>query len=379
MTKLPKIFTLRHPPFEYRHSGLYCPELMIDLTETESELVAQLFDVLDDAIDSLPEIDESYANKTKIQKLLYFAIDEFEIPVTHSWYLAGAVVPDRSIGPDALQTVDGPEGPSSPSVPEIDSDVDSADLGTVDPILFTESSNLEPDSEPSSGLSTYVSRSDLLTFYRQEIPNLWHERTMRFLQNFYQETAPEEYRLLYIESTHLRTHLADLADAIDSVIAGESPKRSISSIRESIELSISDLHYYIGRHDNLSQTFDVVVEGTNIIEDAVMRLDQHEPTNLTSEHRTAIERLQDFFYYYVWKYPCLLISADTASGPQADDLRAEQLAIFESFDDRVLEERATVATGLASVDLLPGPNDYEPIDDDVLSERLRNLSTQYLK
>ncbi|TKX59691.1 hypothetical protein EXE48_14365 [Halorubrum sp. ASP1] len=352
---------------------------MIDLTETESELVDQLLDVLGEAIDSLPEIDKSYANKTKIQKLLFFAIDEFEIPVTHSWYLAGAVVPDRSIGPNALQTADGPTGPSSPSVPETDSEDVIESVSTVDPILFTDSSGEKFDSEPSSDLEAYVSRSDLLSFYRQEIPDLWHQQTMRFLQNFYQETAPDEYRLLYIESTHLRTHLADLVDAIDAIIEGSTPERSIASIRESIELSISDLHYYIGRHDDLSQTLDVVVEGTDLIEDAVMRLDQHSTADLTPEHRSAIERLQDFFYYYVWKYPCLLISIDTASGTQADDLRAEQLAAFEDFDDRVLDERSTIAADLASVDLLPAPGDYEPIDDSVLSERLCDLSTQYLE
>lgn len=352
---------------------------MIDLTETESELVAQLLDVLEDAIDSLPGIDESYANKTKIQKLLYFAIDEFEIPVTHSWYLAGAVVPDRSIGPSALQTAGGSAAPSSPSLPEAESEGSSDNLGTIDPILFTDPSGLESDPGPATDLSAYVSRSDLLTFYRQVIPDLWHERTMRFLQNFYQETAPEEYRLLYIESTHLRTHLTDLVDAIDSHIEGEAQKRSIESIRESIELSISDLHYEITRHDQLSQTLDVVVDGTHLIEDAVMQLDQHSTTTLTPEHRTAIERLQDFFYYYVWKYPCLLISSHTASGPLADDLRAEQLSVFEKFDDRVIEEQTTVAADLAAVDLLPGPNDYEPIGDSVLSESVRSLSAQYLE
>jgi len=352
---------------------------MIDLTETESELVDQLLDVLEEAIDSLPEIDESYANKTKIQKLLYFAIDEFEISVTHSWYLAGAVVPDRSIGPDALQTADGPTGPSGPSAPETDSADAIEDVDTVDPILFTDSSGEEFDSEPSSDLEAYVSRSDLLSFYRQEIPDLWHQRTMRFLQNFYQETAPDEYRLLYIESTHLRTHLADLVDAIDAIIDGGTPERSVASIRESIGLSISDLHYYIGRHDDLSQTLDVVLEGTNLIEDAVMRLDQHSTADLTPEHRSTIEQLQDFFYYYVWKYPCLLISSNTASGSQAEELRTEQLAAFEEFDHRVLDERNTIAAELASVDLLPEPGDYELIDDSVLSERLSGLSTQYLE
>jgi len=352
---------------------------MINLTETELELVGQLLDVLEEATDSLPEINESYANKTKIQKLLYFAIDEFEIPITHSWYLAGAVVPDRTIGPNALQTTDGPTGPNGPSAPETDSEDAIENVSPVDPILFTDSAGSESNLGPSPDLETYVSRSDLLPFYRQEITNLWHERTMRFLQNFYQETAPDEYRLLYIESTHLRTHLADLVNAVDAITEGGTPEQSIASIRKSIELSISDLHYYIARHDDLSQTLDVVVEGTDLIEDAVMRLDQHPTADLTPEHRSAIEHLQDFFYYYVWKYPCLLISVDTASGSQADDLRAEQLAAFEEFDDRVLDERSTIAADLASIDLLPGPNDYEPIDDSVLSERLSDLSMQYLE
>ncbi|WP_211313509.1 hypothetical protein [Halarchaeum salinum] len=351
---------------------------MVHLTKSESDLVEQLLDDLATAIDDVPDVDPAYANKTKIQKLLYFAIDEFDLPVTYSWYLAGAVVPDRSIGPSSVPGIDvATDSPPGPTISEVDDEVGSPseDPSTIDPILFNDTTG----SSSPTNLRAYVSRDDLLAFYRRVLPDVWHEETMRFLQNFYQETAPERYRLLYIESTHIRTHLSDLATAIECHLEAETPTRSIAETRRALELSISDFHYYLRSDKELRETFNAVVDGTDLIEDALMMLAKRPTADYTASHLDAVRRLQDFFFYYVWKYPCLRISQTTATGPHADELRTEHATEFETFHNVLHDERGALASTLADAGLRPGPNDYPPVDDQQLAERLSNLSAEYLE
>jgi hypothetical protein len=353
---------------------------MVQLTDTEAALVDQLLEAVETVLAELPDVDPEYANKTKLQKLLYLAIDEFDIPITYSWYLAGAVVPDRSIGPDTVTSApSGPTGPDDPSPAAKPSTAnETPEAPSVDPVLFTDNPGDAPD-DSSADLTTYVSIEELHAFYQREIPDVWHQQTMRFLQNFYQEMAPTDYRLLYIESTHLRANFSELIDAVESHVSGDEPSRSISTIRESIELSISDLHYHLRRADRLAQTFGVVVAGTDLIEDVLLRVDQLPRDKLIERHVSLLEDLQDFYYFFVWKYPCLLVSQDTATGPCGDALRTEREHEFESFDDRVQDRQQELAAALNSAGLLPGPDDYQPVTDQESAQRLSDLSSQYLE
>lgn len=358
---------------------------MVTLTEHESELIDQLLAVLEESIEELPSVNLEFANKVKVQKLLFFAIDEYDLPVTYSWYLAGAVVPNREIGPQSLQGPQneptGPTGPSLSSQAIDDSSTDSSDSSDsaeIDPIMFSQT---EPQqSEPQSyDLTEYVSHDELDRFFRQKVPEVWQDKTMRFLQNFYQAKAPEQYRLLYIESTHIRTHLQELRDVLEQYVDGETTDADIGAIRESIELSISDLHYYLRQNEGLKETFEIVVEGTDLIEDAMMCLDNMEPSAYTQKHVTAVESLKEFFFYYVWKYPCLMISQITATGPQAEALRQRRRQTYETFDENILEERSKLSDELSSLNLVPSYDDYQDIDDNQLAETLNDLSTEYLE
>ena len=361
------------------------PYSMVTLTEHESELIDQLLAVLEESIEELPSVDLEFANKVKVQKLLFVAIDEYDIPVTYSWYLAGAVVPNRDIGPQSLQSPQsepsGPTGPSLPSQSVDGSSVDSADSNgrkEIDPILFNQTDSQQSETPPRD-LTEYVSHDELYRFFRQKVPEVWQDKTMRFLQNFYQAKAPEQYRLLYIESTHIRTHLQELHDVLGQYVDGETPDTDIGAIRDSIELSISDLHYYLRQNEGLKETFEIVVEGTDLIEDAIMCLDNMEPSAYTQKHVTAVESLKEFFFYYIWKYPCLLISQITATGPQAEALRQRRRQTYETFDENVLEERSKLSDELSSLNLVPSYDDYQDIDNKQLAETLNDLSTEYLE
>ena len=112
---------------------------MVHLTETESELVQQLLSAISETIHEAPDIDAAYSNKTKVQKLLYFAIDEFDLPITYSWYLAGAVIPDRSIGSTSMigpqSSISAPSGPTIPGAKD-EQDVVDEDTQSIDQQLY---------------------------------------------------------------------------------------------------------------------------------------------------------------------------------------------------------------------------------------------------
>ena len=361
-------------------------ETMVQLTRSESALVEDVMECIRDAIEQSPEMDLKYANKTKIQKLVYYAIDEFDLPITYSWYLAGAVVPDSSIGPDMLSESapgldTGPEMSTRHPSTEVETNEAESDSSedTVDPVLFgTGTTEPAGPTDDLGSLSDYVSREELIAYYRSVAPTIWHEETMRFLQNFYQEKSPEQYRLLYIESTHLRTHLAEVAETIKSHLEDESPVRSLPQTRKSIELSVSDFHYYLRQTDNLRETFQKVVRGTDLLEEAIIGLESIHEEDLRSEHLDCVEMLQDFFFYNIWKDPCLRISAETATGPQAAQLRTDQIERYEAFDQVLDDSYTELAATLDEAGILPDHEMTHTVDDDALAETLTDLSSEYL-
>jgi hypothetical protein len=384
---------------------------MVHLTPAERVYIDDLLACLAAAIDRRGDVPPEYANKTKLQKLLYLAIEEFNLPLTYSWYLAGSVIPNDPATTETLAAAGFNISPTGPSIDETQDDTfdpdasitagdrfedETTDTGfpkhpdrdrdgpSIDPVLFIDSPSsgtFEDDDPPSeiSLLDHVDSREDVIDFYVEILPTVWHQTTMRFLQNFYRDHAPDKYRSLYLTSIHLRTHLLDAEDAVHACVEGEQPTRSLADIANSIRMEVSDLHYYLRANDELADTLDAVVEGTTIIEDVFMLLEQAEPEELTHTHKEAIETLQDFFYYHVWRYPCLIISRETATGPRAEKLGAERNERLESFERELKEQCKEVRATLAEVELVPQFDDFPPVSDDDITEKLSTLSKEYFQ
>jgi hypothetical protein len=378
---------------------------MVQLSTEELALVDDLLECIAEAMDRLENVDPEYASKTKLQKLLYLAIDEFNLPVTYSWYLAGAVVPDDAVTPSDLQSafsdLPTPDEPTTPSpraestvseaaepvtedtteiadnieIPKIEPDYVEED--PLDPVLFSGDSNR--DTEPN-GLPTELAdrRVDVIDFYESKIPEVWSQNTMQFLQNFYLEHAPPAYRDLYVQSTHLRTRLREAEVTIESHLENEQPTRSIADIAEAASLDISDLHCTIRSSESLSATLDGFVSGTNLIEDGLMMLAKHEPESLTPAHQAAAKSMQEFYYYYVWRYPCLVISQETARGPSAESLRETHQVRLAGFEEELEREIDRFERELAKSGLKPDYTDYD-MPDDELTETIVSLSDHYLE
>ena len=371
---------------------------MIRLSTTEATLVDELLDCIAEALDRAEGVSPAYANKTKLQKLLYFAIEEYDLPITYSWYLAGAIVPDTTISPSSLPSPDAPASPSSPGVAANDtvddwddvpdeSAVDTEDAvddtaaesqpPAVDPIMFSTDVGPQTDDDVTSVFEV-VSRPTLVDFYTNVVPDVWSQNTMRFLQNFYHEAAPPVYRSLYIESTHLRTHLTEIIDTVDARRAGEEPVQSVAELEPQLGRTISDLHYYLRGTDELRETLPIVTRGTDLIEDAVATLVALDPSEYTDAHVSALEQLKEFFYYHVWRYPCLRISARTATGPSADELDRDHRELYERFPEQFEDAYAESATAVQAAGLYPDPLAAGRDLDDDIARKLTDLSTEYL-
>lgn len=395
---------------------------MVQLTTEERAAIDDLLECIAEAMSRLDEVDPAYANKTKLQKLLYLAIDEFDFRITYSWYLAGAIVPADTISPDGLRsafdTLPGPETPSPSDQSEADIDAEISEVvdsraasphpttespeelvgaddvdapqtpesgseeetdSPIDPILF--SSVASPDTGPESPSPMAIPgdrRDEVIDFYETLLPEVWKQNTMRFLQNFYLEYAPEPYRDLYVQSTHLRTRLNDIETVVESHIDGEQPQQSIADLVKEAGLDISDLHCSLRSSETLSATFDSFVRGTDLIEDGLMMLAQRNPEELTHDHLAATRAVQEFFYYYVWRYPCLLISKETATGPSAGALREERQHRFETFEAELDKKAEQFEHELADVGLLPDYTDYQ-VQGDEVDENISSLAGHYLK
>lgn len=383
---------------------------MVQLTAAEQSTVDNLLECIGSAIQQLDTVDPAYANKTKLQKLLYLATDEFDLPITYSWYLAGAVVPDDPATPADLQsTIDDLPRPDAPSVSSAEDavfndimtdasmstapDVGETEPDTIginkepdepalspdeetdvlDPILFTEVSETNEEIEPLDGRC-----DDIIDFYISKIPGVWRQNTMRFLQNFYFKHAPGEFRELYVQSTHLRTRLRDVEKTVDAHVNGAEPDQKLSNLTVELGRDISDLHCSIRESEELEGTFEAVVRGTDAIEDGLMMLADRSSDDLQQVHLDVVDTMQEFFYYWVWRYPCLIISRETAAGPCADALREARRNQLKTFEQELFDRTAEFEEELATSDLLPGPDDYQTVGDEV-DDAITSLADQYFK
>lgn len=372
---------------------------MVQLSPKEQTLVEDLLACVAEAMRRRDDINPTYASKTKLQKLLYLAIDEFDLPLTYSWYLAGAIVPGDGATPAGLQSsFDDVAGPSEPSLStdepgttsnaatSTDASDEFSDFlnsvtpreedDSIDPVLFSPATDGKPD--PSTPAEIDDRRADIVDFYEGKLPDVWYQNTMRFLQNFYLEHAPAPYRDLYVQSTHLRTRLRDVENTVMAHLDGDEPTQSLADLNDAIGLDISDLHCTIRSTESLSETFDGFVRGTGLIEDGLLMLTKRSPDELDQEHLAAVKSMQDFFYYYVWRYPCLIISRDTATGPSAESLRAKRVERLAEFEDELRREADRFEEELAEAGLKPEYADYPSPDSDV-TETITSLSDHYLE
>lgn len=293
--------------------------------------------------DVLEQGDRREITDVEEEKLTHFAIRDLDLQLTYSWYLAGAHTVAQ-VNPDTR----------SPWQP-----------GRAFGNLQTEDTNY---TEKIRELRAYFRSKEFIPGYT--LRNVWFTDRFDFLRDYYRELAPEKYRDLYIHSLDLREWLWDLQKILNKESKnttlgdfgdGEPAPLLDPSTEEKIRYSVSDFHMDIAGIEELNPTKKEVTKGTGVIERILSKLTRLETTN-TEQRMMVSKDIHDFFYYYVWKYPALAISVDTAQGPNAQAITRKRLLEFDGFDETLRTETDNLERKSREMGLLPGVN--EPVSSE---------------
>ncbi|MEZ3145233.1 hypothetical protein [Halobaculum sp. MBLA0143] len=305
----------------------------------ERELRADVHAAVERALNRTLEGRDRKGTNVELEKLAFLVIDEFDLELTYSWYIAGACTATGRSSTDRQ----GPDGPSGPSLTDDRTRVDFGDV------------TAEIDDDRTQKFTNYLASETLFDDY--ELRDVWYTGRHEFLSDFYEACAPERYTDAYLAATEIRRHLKALADddqtnnrSLLEYTSGEQPLLD-DETEEAFRLSVSDLHLALARDDDLSETTAVVTEGTDLIERTLDRLTRVEPT--AGEERDLIEELSEFFFFYVWRLPALVISIQTATGPNAGELRVREARELDGFPETVRRRRDDLAEHLHDARLLP--------------------------
>lgn len=312
-----------------------------DNYEEEGDLRTDISIAIKQALEN--KLDQKSREITRIEeeKLTYFAIQDLDLELSYSFYLAGG---NTEVGVN--------QEPESPAT-------SSQSFGPL-----TEET---PTTDRIKRLREYFESNNFFGNYT--LRKVWFTDRYEFLRDFYQEFAQDEYEDLYLISAEIREQLEN----IDQVIDRDSQNADLSdwggggssgvldpADERELRYLISDLHLELAAHEDLSKTKGVVASGTDLIEEVLFKLTQIETTS--RKQRKSLNKLSEFFFFYVWKYPALLISADTASGPNADIIRANRLEEYQKFDKEVNNKKKRLTDEFYKCGLLPETADLEAID-----------------
>lgn len=308
---------------------------------------------VDDVIDSV----DRKITRTEQEKLCYFAIQEFDLPITYSWYLAGAYT--RVAGePD-----------------------DAPTRKLTDKAGYTQ--DYGEDEEVQKYRNFFASE----TFFDDyDLERVWYTGKFEFLRDFYQEYADDEYTDLYLASTNIRECLENLDDTLerdntnhslaDFGATSETNLLSKSDEKE-FRLYVSDLHLELAQIDELTEITSLVTRGTDVLEQVYAKLTALESIN--KEQEVVLQDIGPYFYYGVWRYPALYISTETAEGPNKQHLIEDHERRFSEFHEELLSRKAHLQERCNNVGLYPDAGHHTNRVDDEQVAHLHEMSKEVIQ
>lgn len=306
--------------------------------------------------DVLPETDRTIT-RLEQEKLCYFAIEEFDIPITYSWYLAGActkVSGEPSAAANRLNT------PSTP---------------------FNEDLGEDPDVRR---YRDYFASTEFMPDYT--LRDIWYTNKYEFLRDFYEHCAPEEYLDMYLASTNIREQLENVGNVVEqettyhslSEWGGGSDEGVLSESDErEFRLLISDLHLEVAGIDDLTETINVVARGTDVIEQVFAQLTTLD--SISRDQSVVLDDLATYFYDDVWRYPALYISTQTVEGPNDFHLRGEHATKFTDFQENLLSRANRMRNRCMEVGLYPDTGHHSAKVDEDISSHLNTMMKEYVE
>jgi len=323
----------------------------------EEPYMDKLLRGLELAVDDVFDDPNRRITRLEQEKLCYFAVQEFDLPVTFSWYLAGAY------------TKVGGEPDNAPGRMSIDTPGLSRDPGESDDVRE---------------YRDYFASEEFFDDY--DLREIWYTNRFDFLRDFYAARAPDEYTELYIASTNIREQLKLLNERTErnsknrslSDFGGGSEDGILSdSAEREFRLFISDFHIELAQLEDLSEIVEVVTRGTDVLEQVFAQL-----TTLTSTSReqdVILDDLAPYFYFGVWRYPALYISAQTAEGPNRHHLIEEHATRFTNYHEELLSRQTTIRERCTSAGLYPETGHHSQKVDEEQVAHLHEMGKEVLE
>lgn len=316
-----------------------------DTPPDESNVLEKVETALKQAVRQHPDLSWEYGTRIKRQKYAYLAVKHFTaddetFPVTYSWYKFGAVMP--------AAPKSGTVGPASTEMPT--PDARKSGVFTV----------------PFDEIVDFYSVGELTPGLDQES---WYASDLDFLATFYEEHAPEEYRDLYLGNVELRKRLNSALEELRAARGDEFSESTSTAIDpdryEDVGRASARIHLGIAAESCLEQTLERVREFTNLVEDAFLVLSQTHASDVTAAQVSALETLEDVYNEWVWEYPALLMSKETATGPNAATLRKWSAQKHFDVEDNLQGHVDRAREACSDAGLTPTSSQYPEHDDEV--------------
>lgn len=224
----------------------------------------------------------------KLNKLVYFAIQEFDLDITYGWFKYGPAPVD-------VADTSGDAGPGISPQP-------------AEEIIAKDRPRVLSEQED------YPSPERYATFYTEfdEFHRILSMDTKEYLEDFYEEYAPETYRDLYLESIKLQKLIDRIPDSLDLT-------DDDTDIYPELSERLGRLSEEVLRLANLDEVVKPVKDYGSFLKNLVTGAQQQD--QLVESAEQYLTEAVEFFYNNTWYYSSLLISQDTVSGANADRLR----------------------------------------------------------
>lgn len=299
---------------------------------------------------------------TKLEKFVYMAVEEFELPITYSWYLAGAKAQSPTIRRERFKTAHGAiTGKSQPD----------------EPVVRKHLRNYDAPEEVRQ----------FADFFDQKLHWMFKDK-YEFLEGFYREYSPDRFRELYLHSHSLRMLLDQTVDQLDDAQAG-GVQTGLSSFTGSDQAGapdhyeyagqiISNIHLELASDELLQQMLPAYQDFTDILENAYMMLGKMEINEVTAKHLECFAELSDFHFNQAWQYPCLRISIETATGPRREEIITDRSQRLPEFEDRYYPRLNSKQELCEKAGLVPGPEDYPANEGSNMENDIAELTDEYM-
>lgn len=311
-----------------------------------------------------------YSSDIKLQKLTYLAVERFDLNVTYSWYLAGAMVANERVS----IRIQRDEATATGYVQD-----NQAALADI-----TSGSTLQKEQYlGSDSPQDCPSKQEIKQFYLHDLDEVWSSRKAKreldtlesiwytkgreFLETFYQELAPPKYKQLYLSSLRFRTLLSDISKALETN-SRNSTQSSLANFGQAT--TIPD------RVDELSEVQDTImfeIESQPEFEDCVdpfraffelvtdiyKKLVSSSLDELPSQIGDLFDKFEDFYYRMTWKLAATIIGDRTATGPRANKIARNHLNDHKSLRKKYPEAWSELVEMCDSIDMLEALGDRE--------------------